>query len=54
MLVHTQVKLYICEICGKKFAQKFDCERHARIHTGEKPIIHKVKHGENKYYCCEI
>ena len=36
-VVHTQKK-YTCDLCGWKFGQLRDKERHRRTHTGEKPF----------------
>ncbi|KAI9251600.1 hypothetical protein BY458DRAFT_523720 [Sporodiniella umbellata] len=32
-----QQKRFVCNHCSRAFARKHDSERHARIHTGEKP-----------------
>ncbi|KAH3862043.1 uncharacterized protein LOC127866134 [Dreissena polymorpha] len=32
------IKKFKCDICGRKFAQLRDAERHKRVHTGEKPF----------------
>ena len=31
-------KSFACTQCDKKFAQRYQLDRHQRIHTGEKPI----------------
>ncbi|KAL4241092.1 hypothetical protein ACF0H5_001870 [Mactra antiquata] len=36
--VNHAAKKYQCDLCGRKFGQLRDMERHRRIHTGERPF----------------
>ncbi|XP_075438053.1 zinc finger protein 653 [Ascaphus truei] len=38
MLIHTDVREFICETCGKSFKRKNHLEVHRRTHTGETPL----------------
>lgn len=42
--VNHAVKKYKCDLCGRKFGQLRDMERHRRIHTGERPFTCDVCH----------
>ena len=35
---YFSVKTYICEICSKRFCEKWLLSRHLRVHTGERPF----------------
>ncbi|KAG0936186.1 hypothetical protein G6F57_014204 [Rhizopus arrhizus] len=32
-------KMHSCDFCSRKFARKYDVNRHTRIHTGKKPYV---------------
>ncbi|EIE87075.1 hypothetical protein RO3G_11786 [Rhizopus delemar RA 99-880] len=32
-------KVHSCDFCSRKFARKYDVNRHTRIHTGKKPYV---------------
>uniref|UniRef100_UPI00398EE58F zinc finger protein 653 isoform X2 n=1 Tax=Pristiophorus japonicus TaxID=55135 RepID=UPI00398EE58F len=38
MIIHTDVRDFICETCGKPFKRKNHLEVHRRTHTGETPL----------------
>ncbi|MHA1910754.1 MAG: C2H2-type zinc finger protein [Candidatus Kariarchaeaceae archaeon] len=35
----NQTKPYICEVCGRAFADGSNLQRHMRTHSGEKPYV---------------
>eukprot|EP00357_Protocruzia_adherens_P004081 CAMPEP_0115029608 /NCGR_PEP_ID=MMETSP0216-20121206/37127_1 /TAXON_ID=223996 /ORGANISM="Protocruzia adherens, Strain Boccale" /LENGTH=298 /DNA_ID=CAMNT_0002406275 /DNA_START=366 /DNA_END=1262 /DNA_ORIENTATION=+ len=37
MLIHLDIKKYVCEFCGKRFTLKQYLKDHVNIHTGETP-----------------
>nr|XP_054606743.1 zinc finger protein 653 isoform X2 [Nothobranchius furzeri] len=38
MIIHSEVRDFICETCGKSFKRKNHLEVHRRTHTGETPL----------------
>lgn len=40
-VIHSHKK-FQCDLCGRKFGQQRDMERHRRIHTGEKPFACEI------------
>jgi len=68
--VHSQLKPYICQICGYKSARKANLRLHVRQHSGEKPFQcdeceyrtgdhnslrrHKKRHTGDKPYKCTL
>ena len=37
MLVHSDVKAFKCEICGREFREKKNMRKHWLVHTGDRP-----------------
>ena len=70
MKVHDDSKAFKCDVCLKKFDQKFHLINHYRTHTGEKPfacqicdkkfakkgslVRHQATHSDVKNFKCSI
>lgn len=38
-MTHSDVRLYPCSTCSKKFRNKFEREVHERLHSGEVSVL---------------
>ena len=42
LATHSNVKPFICNVCGKPFAVRFNMERHMCLHTGVYPFVCQI------------